>query len=86
MTAEPDARELVARLRDELATRTGGGKGRVPDCRRNSGSGVLGQSDRLGGCDHVPLCQGLNFRLSHRREVCVFRSDDPSRNVGMMGL
>jgi len=40
----------------------------------------------LGSCDHVPLCQSLNFRLGHGREVCVFGSDDPSRNVGMMGL
>jgi hypothetical protein len=33
----------------------------------------------------VPLCQSLNFRLSYRREVCVFGSDDPPRHFGMMG-
>ena len=32
------------------------------------------------------LRQRLNFRLSHRREVCVFGGDHPSRNFGMMGL
>src|ERR1700720_2566118 len=26
------------------------------------------------------------FRLGHRREVCVFGGEDPSRNIGMMGL
>src|ERR1700752_4552152 len=34
----------------------------------------------------MPLCQGLNFRLSHRREVCAFGSYNPSKNVGIMGL
>src|SRR4029077_14770564 len=34
----------------------------------------------------MSLCKGLNFRLGHRRKVCAFGSDDPSRNVGMMRL
>src|SRR5580692_438678 len=34
----------------------------------------------------MSLCQGLNLRLGHRREVCAFGSDDSSRNVRMMGL
>src|SRR5579872_1448762 len=40
----------------------------------------------LSGCDHVPLGQSLNFRLSHRREVCVFGSNDPSRNVRVVAF
>ena len=34
----------------------------------------------------MSLCEGLTFRLGHCREVCAFGSDDPSRNVGMMGF
>jgi len=32
------------------------------------------------------LGENLNFRLGHRRKVCAFGSDDPSRNVWMMDL
>jgi len=34
----------------------------------------------------VSLCQSLNLRLGHRGEVCVFGSNDPFRNLGMMSL
>ena len=34
----------------------------------------------------MPLCQSLNFRLSHRREVCIFSGDNPLRDFGVMGL
>jgi hypothetical protein len=34
----------------------------------------------------VPLRDSLDFRLGHRREVGTFGGDDPSRNIGMMGL
>ena len=30
-------------------------------------------------------CWSLDFGLGNRREVCAFGSDDPSRNIGMMG-
>jgi len=36
--------------------------------------------------DHMPLCESLDFRLAYRREVRAFGSDDPLRNVGMIGL
>ena len=54
------------------------------DCGKNLQGSV--QHVHLAAGDHVPLCESLNFRFGHRREVCVFSSDDPSRNIGMMGL
>jgi len=50
------------------------------------GAGIRNEDDSLGRSNHVPLCQSFNFRFGHRREVCIFGSDDLSRNVGMMGL